>query len=96
MRWAWLLFVLAGCVPVQTAQTHYADCPAGTLCAYDIRTGTHWWQRILSAPHRLYAWRDPAGKLSDPISEEPSESNGLSQLSSPLNWGVNHSTIPLR
>ncbi len=89
-----LLLPLAGCAGVQKRDAEYASCPTGKICAYDIRTGKHWFQRVFSQPHRVLVYRDDKGVLHPPIVEE-SQGDMLEEMSGPLSGIASHVTIPV-
>jgi hypothetical protein len=99
-----LAALTTGCTAVEQADVQYSAVEPGHLRAYDLRTGDTWWKRMLSHPHRVYAWRDCSGSASgacdrgnlhDPVGEEATGSDLIEEMGQPLNWLNNHATVPV-
>ena len=89
-----LAMLVCGCAAVRATPINYANISNGYLVAYDIRTGDHWWERLLTPAHRLIVYRDEHGQLT--VLDEQENTDTLGALASPLGSVGEHVVIPAR
>ena len=87
-----LAMLVCGCAAVRATPINYANISNGYLVAYDIRTGDHFWERMLTPPHRLIVYRDEHGQLI--VLDEQENADSLSALAAPLGEIGDHVVIP--
>jgi hypothetical protein len=86
---------VAGCATVSDARFTVNDVKKGEGKALDVRTGEHWYNRLLASPHRLVIYRKEDGSLE--VIPEQSNPDALTELSGPLGTVASHTvaTVPL-